>query len=186
MNRSPGIIGRRLATIAVFLAMPFATAPAAQRGMPEDIGGIPEQKEFKEDELALPPPPGDAGLIEFRPRGSSKNRFYMDAGSVSLGKDWVVRYTLVVKSPSGVANVSYEGMRCKTSEYKVYAYAARDGQWIKSREPKWQPTGVTNSNFHYSIWKDYLCDSEAVAGRNAKDLVIKLKGNDPYQSNTTN
>jgi hypothetical protein len=81
----------------------------------EDIGGVPEEKEFKEDELKLPAFPDDAALIEFRPRGHSKNRFYVDRNSVSLGADWVVRYTAVIKSPSGVANVSYEGLRCKTS-----------------------------------------------------------------------
>ena len=84
--------------------------------MPEDIGGVPEEKVFKEDALNLPAYPDDAALIEFRPRGHSKNRFYVDRNSVSLGADWVVRYTVVIKSPSGVANVSYEALRCKTSE----------------------------------------------------------------------
>lgn len=186
MNRSRGV-WRRLAAVAVFLAalFPVMAAAAGERGMPEDIGGIPEEKEFREDELKLPPPPGDAGLIEFVPRGSSKNRFYIDGGSLSLGADRVIRYTLVVKSPSGVANVSYEGMRCKTSEYKVYTFGARDGKWVKASEPKWQSTGGTASNFHYSLWADYLCNSEAVNGNNVRDLIANLKGNGPYRSNTT-
>lgn len=154
---------------------------AAQRGMPEDIGGVPEEKEFKEDALNLPAYPDDAALIEFRPRGHSKNRFYVDRNSVSLGADWVVRYTTVIKSPSGVANVSYEGLRCKTSEYKVYAYGTRNGTWTSAREPKWQDVGSTTGNFRYSLWVDYLCDSEAVGGRNAKDLIARLKG-DPLNN----
>ncbi len=156
-------------------------AIGAERGMPDDIGGIPEEKEFSEDKLKLPAPPGEAGLIEFRPRGNSKNRFYVDGDSLSLGADRVIRYALVIKSPSGVANVSYEGMRCKTGEYKVYAFGTRDGQWVTSQAPKWQPTGGTSSNFHYSLWVDYLCDSEAVGGRDAKDLVARLKG-DPLNN----
>ena len=149
---------------------------AWQRGNPENIGGVPEEKPFKEDALNLPGFPDDAALIEIRPRGRSKNRFYIDRNAVSLGADWVVRYTAVIKSPSGVANVSYEGMRCKTSEYKVYAYGTRDGTWANAREPKWQDVDGTSANFRYSLWVDYLCDSEAVGGRNAKELIVKLKG----------
>ena len=150
---------------------------AAQRGKPEDIGGVPYGKEFTEDALDLPAYPDDAALIEFQPRGHSKNRFYVDRNSVSLGADRVVRYTAVIKSLSGVANVSYEGLRCKTSEYKVYAYGTRNGTWTNARDPKWQDVGSTTANFRYSLWIDYLCDSEAVGGRNAKDLVVRLQGN---------
>ena len=149
---------------------------AWQRGNPENIGGVPEEKPFKEDALNLPAYPDDAALIEVRPRGHSQNRFYVDRNSVSLGADWVVRYTAVIKSPSGAANVSYEGMRCKTSEYKVYAYGTRDGAWANARKPKWQDIDGTTANFRYSLWVDYLCDSEAVRGRNAKELIVRLKG----------
>lgn len=181
MSRGPGV-PRRLALAAVMLAALFpAVLGAAERGMPEDIGGIPEEKKFEEDQLKLPVPPQDSGLIEFRPRGSSKNRYYIDEKSVSLGADRVVRYTLVVKSPSGVANVSYEGLRCKTSEYKVYAFGTREGGWTGARDPQWRPVGGTTSNFHYSLWVDYLCDSEAVGGRNARDLVARLRG-DPLNN----
>jgi len=154
---------------------------AWQRGNPENIGGVPEEKPFKEDAMNLPAYPDDAALIEVRPRGHSQNRFYVDRNSVSLGADWVVRYTAVIKSPSGAANVSYEGMRCKTSEYKVYAYGTRDGTWANTREPKWQDVDGTTANFRYSLWVDYLCDSEAVGGRNAKELIAKLKG-DPLNN----
>jgi hypothetical protein len=88
----------------------------------------------------------------------------------------VVRYTAVIKSPSGAANISYEGMRCKTSEYKVYAYGARNRTWADVREPKWQKVDGTSANFRYSLWVDYLCDIEAVRGRNAKELIVRLKG----------
>ncbi len=157
------------------LALSVGTS-SGQRGMPEDIGGVPEAKVFKEDALSLPSYPDDAALIEFRPRGHSKNRFYVDRDSVSLGTDWVVRYTAVIKSPSGVANVSYEALRCKTSEYKIYAYGTRNGTWMSAHEIGWQGIDRTTNNFRYSLWVDYLCDSEAVAGRNAKDLIAKLKG----------
>jgi hypothetical protein len=174
----------RLAAAVFLLALALYEgdgALARQRGMPEDIGGVPEVKEFKEDALSLPAYPDDAALIEFRPRGNSKNRFYVDRNSVSLGSDWVVRYTAVIKSPSGVANVSYEAMRCKTSAYKVYAYGTRNGAWTNAREPKWQDVDRTAASFRYSLWADYLCDGEGVRGRNAKDLIARLKG-DPLNN----
>jgi len=169
----------RLAASVLSLGLVLGGSGAAlawQRGNPENIGGVPEEKPFKEDPLNLPASPDDAALIEVRPRGRSKKRFYIDRNSVSLGADWMVRYTAVIKSPSGVPNVSYEGMRCKTSEYKVYAYGTRDGTWANAREPKWQDVDGTTANFRYSLWVDYLCDSEAVGGRNANELIVKLKG----------
>lgn len=187
LRHSPRSRSSRLAAAAAALLFGLALyegggkAAARQRGMPEDIGGVPVEKEFKEDVLNLPAYPDDAALIEFRPRGYSKNRFYVDRNSVSLGADWVVRYTAVIKSPSGVANISYEGLRCKTSEYKVYAYGTRNGTWTNAREPKWQDVGSTTANFRYSLRVDYLCDSEAVGGRNAKDLIARLKG-DPLNN----
>lgn len=154
---------------------------AAQRGMPEDIGGVPEEKAFKEDEVRLPAAPADSALIEFTPRGAPKNRYFVDGSSVTLGADWVIRYTVLVRSPSGAANVSYEALRCKTAEYKVYAYGSKDGKWVKATAPAWRPVGSTTANFHHSLRTDYLCDSEAVNGRNARELVARLKG-DPLNN----
>lgn len=181
MTNSPGSLCRQVLGTAVLLAFLNPSNLMAQRGTTEDIGGVPEEKKFTEDELKLPSYPSEAALIEFRPRGSSKNRFYVDGNSVSLGADRVIRYTAVVKSPSGVANVSYEGLRCKTAEYNVYAYGTKNGGWTNAREPKWQDVGISTSNFRFSLYKDYLCDVEAVAGRNEKDLVSKLKG-DPLNN----
>ena len=59
----------RLASAAAVLLLGLALyegggkAAAAQRGMPEDIGGVPEEKQFKEDALNLPAYPDDAALI---------------------------------------------------------------------------------------------------------------------------
>ncbi|HKQ25903.1 MAG TPA: CNP1-like family protein [Burkholderiales bacterium] len=181
MHPSPGSGSSRLVAAAAVVLLGLALGGSGatlawQRGNPENIGGVPEEKPFKEDALNLPAYPDDAGLIEFRPRGHSENRFYVDRNSVSLGADWVVRYTAVVKSPSGATNISYEALRCKTAEYKVYAYGARNGTWTTARETKWQGVDGTTNNFRYSLRVDYLCDSEAVAGRNAKELIAKLKG----------
>jgi len=177
--------GWRLAQAGLLTMVVASMAHAAERGMPEDIGGVPEEKEFKEDAIVLPAYPEDSALLEFRPRGSSSNRFYIDRKSLSLGEDRVVRYVAVIRSSSGVANVSYEGMRCKTAEYKVYAFGTRDGKWTNASTPKWQNVNSSFSSFRFSLWVDYLCSSEAVAGRNAADLILNLKGEAPYRSDRT-
>jgi hypothetical protein len=170
---------------AGWLLWAMAMPVQGQRGTTEDIGGVPETKAFKEDAVQLPRFPTDTGLIEFRPRGSSNNRYYIEAASLSLGEDRVVRYTAVIKSRSGVANVSYEGLRCKDAHYKVYAFGTAAGTWSEARDPQWQDVGISVGNFRFSLYRDYLCDSEAVAGRNARDLIVKLRDDPLHKSNTT-
>ena len=181
---APGSALRLLVAMAVLAVLlggcgssssPRTKSP--QRGMPDDIGGVLEEKEFKEVEVALPPFPDESGLLEFQPRRNSANRFYVDRNSISIGNDRVVRYSVVIKSPSGALNTSYEGMRCKTSEFKVYSYRIRSGEWTKARDSRWRQIERSSAEFRFTLYKDYFCDLEAIAGRNEKDLIANLKGN---------
>ena len=170
-----------LALLAVALAgCGGSTAPnikGSQRGMTEDIGGVIEEKKFKEIEVELPPYPPDSSLLEFLPRQNSANHFYIDRNSVSIGADRVIRYSAVIKSPSGAINTSYEGLRCKTSEYKVYAFGVKDGEWAKVPDVQWRKVARMSGDFRFALYKDYFCDIEAIAGRNEKDLIANLAGN---------
>src|SRR3954462_13816231 len=157
-----------------------STAPSgksSQRGMTKDVGGVPEEKEFKEIESEFPAYPPEYGLLEFYPRQQSQTRFYVDPNALSIGPDRVIRYSLVVKSPSGALTISYEGLRCKTSEYKLYGFGVTNGQWTKSRNLEWQSLQKTAGDFRFALYKDYFCDLEAIAGRNEKDLIANLAGN---------
>ncbi len=180
----PGSAARLIVAVAVLAvalgACGGSSGPGVkgqQRGMPEDIGGVLEEKEFREIEVALPPYPDEPGLLEFQPRRNSENRFYIDRNSISIGSDRVVRFSVVIKSASDALNTSYEGMRCKTSEYKVYAYGAENGEWMKARDSQWRWIERADANFRFTLYKDYFCDIEAIAGRNEKDLIANLKGN---------
>jgi len=148
-----------------------------QRGMKEDVGGVIEEKKFKEIEVTLPPYPEDSGLLEFLPRRNSENHFYIDRNSISIGGDRVIRYSAIVRSPSGALTTSYEGMRCKTSEYKVYAFGIRNGEWTNSHDAQWRAIPKTSGDFRFALYKDYFCDLAAIAGRNEKDLIANLTGN---------
>jgi hypothetical protein len=177
--------GMRLIVALLVLAVGLAgcggsSAPKtkrSQRGMPEDIGGVLEEKKFREIEVALPPYPEDSALIEFLPRRNSENHFYIDRNSISIGSDRVVRYSAIVKSPSGALTTSYEGMRCKTSEYKVYAFGIKNGEWTSSPDAQWRKIPKASGDFRFALYKDYFCDVVAIAGRNEKDLIGNLTGN---------
>ena len=179
-----GSSARLIAAVAVVVVVLGAcggsSAPrtkAPQRGMAEDIGGVPQEKEFKEIEVAMPPFPEESRLLEFRLRRNSANRFYVDRDSISVGADRVVRFSAVIKSASGALNTSYEGIRCKTSEYKIYAYGVKNGEWSNARDSRWRQIERSSVDYHFTLYKDYFCDIEAIAGRNEKDLIANLKGN---------
>lgn len=177
--------GRPLLVMAVVLAVVLpgcgaSTAPSLkkpQRGMTQDIGGVIEEKAFREAESELPVYPREAGLLEFLPRRNSAFHSYIDGQSLSIGEDKVVRYSMLIKSPSGAVNASYEGLRCKTSEYKVYAFGTEGSQWAKVPDPQWRDIPRLTGDFRFALYKDYFCDVEAIAGRNAEDLIANLKGN---------
>ena len=80
-------------------------------------------------EDALPPPPRKADLIEVDAAPSGV-RFFVDAASISLAED-LVRYTLVAQGAAGAQNVSHEGIRCSSTEVRIYAIG-RGGEWIRS------------------------------------------------------
>jgi hypothetical protein len=157
-----------------------STAPSvkpSQRGMPQDIGGVREEEKFREVEVTLPAYPQDSGLVEFQPRRNSRNTYYIDRNSLSIGPDRVVRFSAVVKSPSGARNTSYEGMRCKTSEYRIYALGIKGAEWAETRDSQWREIAREDGNFRFTLFKDYFCASEAIAGRSEQDLLANLKGN---------
>lgn len=75
-------------------------------------------------------------------------------------KDRVVRLWLWVRSTQGAENGSFEGYRCETGEYKVYAYAnpKREPPVTKAKRPVWRevpPRG--RGNYRYELLGDYFC-----------------------------
>lgn len=183
MNNSSSFAAAIMAT-AFLAGCAGSTAPEArgpERGIKRHIGSGLEEKEFKEIEVEPPSYPQETGLLEFKLRRNSSNRFYIDRESVSIGADRVVRYSAVILSSSGVRNVSYEAIRCKTGETKVYAYGTDSAGWVQARSSQWREIERSSVDFRYTLFKDYFCHSEAIAGRNARDLIANLKGS-PFNS----
>ncbi len=139
-----------------------------------------EKKEFVEREVKLPPFPKDGSLLQFDPSAANSNRFFVDADSISIGDDGTVRYTLVVKTSGGAENVSYEAIRCETTEQKAYAFGRRDGTWSNARAPVWRKIRYQEVNRQYGVlYANYFCpDGSPIAS--VKDAINRFKYGVPY------
>lgn len=102
----------------------------------------PEEEKpiWQEGNYKLPPFPQPGNLIEFYASANTTAQYFIDKNSIGAGTDdGVVRYVLVVKTSGGATNISYEGIRCHTSEWRIYATGNADGAWAKSRQNDWRP-----------------------------------------------
>lgn len=137
-----------------------------------------ERREWKEGEVSLPAYPRAGGLIEFFVSGATSFRFFIDPASLSLGSDGVVRYTLIARSPSGVANVSYEGIRCATGSYNVFALG-NDGRWA-ARQSEWreiEPRSV--QRWHNELRGRYFCPNRGTILSTGEGLDALRRGGHP-------
>ena len=120
--------------------------------------GDDDGKYLQEVPATLPAFPADVDLLEFYVSAATANRFLIDAKSLSVGDDGVVRYTLVVLTAGGATNVTYEGMRCSTREVKLYAAGRADRTWSAVRVPAWRPIENKPVNRHHAaLSRDYFC-----------------------------
>lgn len=142
----------------VFKHLILAALLALGAGQAAAIIEFEEGPAWAESSVSLPLPPQESSLQGFLVSALATNRFFVDTNSVSVGDDGVVRFTLVIQAPSGVRNVSYEGMRCSTGERRAYAYGAADGTWSPARQSDWQRIRSTLINRHYAaLFSEYFC-----------------------------
>ncbi|KWR89651.1 CNP1-like family protein [Cupriavidus sp. IDO] len=140
-------------------------------------------KTFQEAEAMLPAAPVDANLIPFSVSGTGALSFAVDGKSVSVGKDKVVRYTVVTTSQSGARNVTFEGMRCDVFERKLYATLPTGAkEWIPNRSDygeTWHrmEAGARNA-YAATLATDFFCEGHTVAGT-ADAMVKDLKSRAP-------
>ncbi len=111
----------------------------------------------------IPPLPLDAQLmpvpIDSLPPALT---LYLDRqGPVLTSQDRILRFWVVIKSSSGAFNATYEGLRCDTRQFKVYAYGRRHASPSVRPAPKpvWRDIGaLPGDHFRRELAGDYLCD----------------------------
>lgn len=157
---------------------------AASGGRYGMMGEAHEENAYSEEETApwqeleAEPPayPKAENLREFYVGPLTPNTFLIDASTLSVGSDGVVRYVLVVRTSGGAENVSFEGMRCSERSWRLYATGNRDGQWSKARISQWRQIENKPVNRHHAaLSRDYFCPNgnpilSADEGRNALRL----------------
>jgi hypothetical protein len=130
-------------------------------------------KPWLEADVTLPAFPQNEDLVEFYVSATTRNRFFIDARTLNVGSDGVVRYALVVLTAGGATNVSYEGIRCSSGEVRLYATGRADRKWAPARVSEWAPIeNKTVNRHHAALSREYFCPggvpiASAAEGRNA-------------------
>lgn len=155
-------------------------------GIPDsdsDLGDFIPGEKWREGEFSLPAYPDEDKLVPVElDRGDSRFNYYLDPESLSVGKDDVVRYTVVITSGSGASNVLYEGLRCSRREYRTYAYGTLDKTFTKARVSEWKLFYDGDRMKHrYSFYRDSMCSK--VHEPNKPDVIMQRIR---YPSNFTN
>lgn len=169
-------------SLAVLLAAGLLAAPAHAQWRAWDADFDEDKKPWKEIEAKIPAYPRPENLLPFEGGGASPHRFFIDAPSLSIGEDEVVRYTLVIRTAGGATNVSYEGLRCDLRQQKYYATGRPDGTWVRARNPQWRRIELQEVNRHHNVlYQDYLCSGEGrmQTVRSVKDALQLLKHGTP-------
>lgn len=133
-----------------------------------------EKKPFAEMDVVLPTklpePKNIKGLLI---TVGSPLFFGIDVTSIAVGDDNVVRYVMAIHNPSGTQQIKYEGIRCDSMEYKVFAYVNAEGKWI-SNNTDWKPIPKGGYNQYQSVlaWNGFCVGNSP--NRNNTDLMKDL------------
>jgi hypothetical protein len=178
-SRRYGVLraGRFSGVCAAILLLSASASAIAQSNFEEEFDDA--DKPWQEVAVQFPTAPATENLLPFPVPTSTTQSFAVDARSVNLGADGVIRYTLVATSENGARSISYEGIRCTSYERKLYAFGQPNGSWSRSRRDKWERiTGVGANRQHAALAKDYFCQELTVAGT-AEQMVERIRQNRP-------
>lgn len=119
-------------------------------------------EDARELDLVLPPPPAEGHLQAFYVSAASTNQFFIDSHSLIIDPGKELRMSLVVHSAGGARTVTYEGLRCATGEYRIYAVGRPDGSWAAADNSSWKRIEESRLNRHRAaLASEYLCDGPA-------------------------
>jgi hypothetical protein len=142
-----------------------------------------EEKPLDEAPVEFPGPPKPDGLLEFDPGRRTTMRFFVDPASVAVVHDGIVRFTVVIRGEGSASNVSYEAIRCKTRERKVYAYGRGDGTWQAVRQPAWTKIGGLESDGHrFVLYEIYFCPARLIIASAREGVEALRRGSHPRAS----
>ena len=153
------------------LLLSCLTMGLAHAGFEEDD----EVKQWTEAEVEFPPLSRQEDFLMVQVSAATDNQFFIDQATLSVGKDGVVRYVLLVLTQGGARNVSFEGIRCESREHRIYASGRPDGSWSKSRNNSWRRILDQYANrISAALFIDYFCPNGVIV-RDAADARDALR-----------
>ncbi|KAF1030180.1 MAG: hypothetical protein GAK40_00115 [Burkholderia plantarii] len=163
--KSFALAAASLAALAVLAGCAHSKAPGQPSNKDDStfVYLLDRQPSWRENAVTtLPPLPAEGNLLPFNVSQNTPLQFFVDSKSLTVGTDGVVRYTVVVTSPSGARNVIYEGIRCDTYEWRQYGSlnADHDG-WDQTVATDW--TRIENGDlnaYHAALYQDYFCSNK--------------------------
>lgn len=161
LTHSPRLLG------ALACAALFCSTAQAQFRLTEP------NENWTEDEVPAPPAFKTNKLIKVEGPISSSLSFGIDPDTLSIGKDQVVRYVLVMQGPAATT-VVYEGLRCSTGEKRVYARRNGDSDWETVKEG-WMPLNQSSATrYALNMARDGVCIGTAT-NNSVRDIVRDLQ-----------
>lgn len=134
------------------------------------------ERPWIELQAQLPVYPKPENLLQFDPGPVTPNLHYVDAPSITVGEDGVIRYSLVIKSTTGAMNVSYEGIRCQTAEKRTYAFGRNDQTWMRARVSKWIDLEDIAQNYSQrALYRYFFCPLGIHSVKDADEAIQALK-----------
>lgn len=154
---------------AALLASCMGSGPQKQparpgRGDQGPVSGVPPEEEVaKELRVAPPAYPRDSDLAEFTLLNPTTNRFFIDTSSLTVAKDRIVRFVLVIRTPTNETNVRFSGLHCSEKEWKDYAIVGADRSWKVDEDAQWRTIQeLRYNNFQYTLYDEFLCSAGGV------------------------
>ena len=134
-----------------------------------------QDKPWAEVAAQLPAYPKAENLLPFTVSSATRHRHFIDAASISVGDDKVVRYTVVIEATGGAKNVSFEGLRCESGERRLYAYGHPDGTWSKARNAGWEGIKFRSSlSYQKALFENVFCKDD-IRVRDSEEAVRNLR-----------
>lgn len=133
-----------------------------------------DAKPWEEIQAQLPAYPNLAEAIAFEVSPALSAKFFIDPKSITVSADGVVRYSLIAQSSGGVLNVSYEGIRCETSDTKLYAIGRKENLWARNKYAKWEDISGSVKDPRHVLYQDFFCPRGIIVD-NANEAISALK-----------
>jgi hypothetical protein len=162
---------------AFALAVGAACAAASAAAQPKSDWERENEERLKQsEEVVVAPPRLDrASLVELELDAPTDFRYYVDAASLSVGADRVVRYVFVARSPGGVESLTFEGLRCSAGEYRVYAVGRPAGDGWAGRPGQWRPVPPNPRLGQNALLRRYFCPARGTAIADAAEGADALR-----------